>query len=40
MFSLVEPRGNTGPKRTWEEDGDGKESRFKKLREMLKGVRK
>jgi C3HC zinc finger-like/Rsm1-like len=38
MVSLVEPRGSG--KRTREDDGDGKESRFKKLREMLKGVRK
>ena len=38
VFNLVEPRGSS--KRGWEVDGDGKESRFKKLREMLKGVTK
>ena len=38
VVSLVEPRGNS--KRGWEGDGDGKESRFKRLREMLKGVKK
>lgn len=38
VVSLVEPRGTS--KRGWEGDADGKESRFKRLREMLKGVKK
>lgn len=36
MYKLLEPRG-VG-KRDREDDSDGKESRFKRLREMLKGV--
>lgn len=45
LFELVQPRGSGGVKRRRDGDGDGdgdqgKESRFKKLREMLKGVRR
>jgi hypothetical protein len=38
VFALLEPRSST--KRNWEGEDSGKESRFKRLREMLKGVKK